>query len=706
MQIIAHDDRTDHRERRLILSGEAAAAMRITHSHHHSHTAAGTAGTPGRRGHMSVHEQDGSYPRPLLRRDRWSSLDGVWEFGYDDGDVGEREAWFALPRTESEGAGSAVGAGAADAASPRAAGGGPFGRSITVPFPPEAPASGIGETAPHRVVWYRRAVPHATLAAAPGERALIHFGAVDHRARVWLDGRLVAEHVGGQSPFTADVTDAVASGARASGARASGADGDVRDGHVRDEHVLVVRAEDDPADLAQPRGKQDWQDRPHAVWYERTTGIWQTVWAETVPAQHVAELAWTPDPARGVLAEVALARTPERPVTLEITLALGGVELAATSVTVGTARARVEVLIPALANGIDREELLWRPESPTLLDARVVLRSSPDGTALDTVHSYVGLRSASVGGGAFLLNDRPYYVRSVLNQGYRPETLLASRGSDELRREVELIKAMGFNAVRVHQKSEDPRFLHWADRLGLLVWGETGAAYEYSAHAVELLTREWLDLVRRDRSHPSVVTWVPINESWGASDIALDPAQRAFSVALANLTRAVDPSRPVVSNEGWEHTDSDILGVHDYSSDPAVLTARYGSREDFAALLAGPGPQGRRLSLTPAQTARHASGHAPLMITEFGGLSLRPDPGTFSYTHTTSTADYTALLRTLFAALHSSPLVAGFCYTQFMDTAQETNGLAYDDGRPKLPLETIRAIVTGEPEKPTSPPAT
>jgi beta-galactosidase/beta-glucuronidase len=535
------------------------------------------------------------------------------------------------------------------------------------------------------VVWYRRTIPHATLVTAPGERALIHFGAVDHRARVWLDGQLVAEHVGGQSPFTADVTDALRPGATA--------------------HVLVVRAEDDPADLAQPRGKQDWRDRPHAVWYERTTGIWQTVWAETVPAQRVAELAWTPDPARGVLAEVALARTPERPVTLEITLARGGVELAATSVTVGTARARVEVLIPALANGIDREELLWRPETPTLLDATVVLRSPSDGAALDTVHSYVGLRSASVGGGAFLLNDRPYYVRSVLNQGDRPETLLASRGSDELRREVELIKAMGFNAVRVHQKSEDPRFLHWADRLGLLVWGETGAAYEYSAHAVELLTREWLDLVRRDRSHPSVVTWVPINESWGASDIALDPAQRAFSVALANLTRAVDPSRPVISNEGWEHTDSDILGVHDYSSDPAVLTARYGSREGFAALLAGPGPQGRRLSLTPAQTARHTSGHAPLMLTEFGGLSLQADPSDFSYTRTSSDSDYAALLRALFSSLHSSPLVAGFCYTQFMDTAQETNGLLYDDGRPKLPLATLHSIVTGTPLPPNEPPA-
>lgn len=604
---------------------------------------------------MNASQQDGTYPRPMLRRERWTSLDGPWEFGYDDADAGEREGWF---EADPDGAGHSA-----------------FDREITVPFPPEAPASGIGDTSPHRVVWYRRLVPHASLAAGPDERALVHFGAVDHQARVWLDGRLVAEHTGGQSPFTADVTHALRPGA--------------------DAHLLVVRAEDDPADLAQPRGKQDWLDRPHAVWYERTTGIWQTVWTETVPAQRVTELHWTPDPKRGVLAEVTLARTPEQPVEVEIALSLGDRLLARTTTTVTAPRARIDVVVPALANGIDREELLWRPETPVLLDARVTVRTAD--RVLDAVDSYTGIRSAGVGSGAFLLNGQPYEVRSVLNQGYRPDTLLANRGTAELRREVELIKAMGFNAVRIHQKAEDPRFHYWADRLGLLVWGETGAAYAFDAHAAELLTREWMELVRRDRSHPSIVTWVPVNESWGVSDILEDPAQRDFTVALANLTRAVDPSRPVVSNEGWEHADSDILGVHDYSGDPAVLAERYGTAEGFARLLAGPGPAGRRLTVGDAQTARHAAGDAPLMVTEFGGLALRAGDGEFSYTHTGSDEQYRELLRGLFAALRDSPLVAGFCYTQFMDTAQETNGLLFDDGTPKLPLEAIHEIVTGRP---------
>jgi beta-galactosidase/beta-glucuronidase len=600
---------------------------------------------------VELSQQDGTYPRPILQRERWHSLDGVWEFGYDDTDEGEGAEWFAEGVT------------------------GAFDREITVPYPPESPASGIGETAPHPVVWYRRRIPHDVLAAGDGRRTLVHFGAVDHRAKVWLDGRLVAEHVGGQTPFTADVTHALRPGA--------------------DEHLLVVRAEDQPADLAQPRGKQDWQDRPHEVWYERTTGIWQTVWVETVPAQHVTDLAWIPDPARGVEAEVTLARVPDAPLRVEIELSLDGEVLAESTTTVRTPRSRIDLVIPALRNGIDREQLLWSPERPTLLDARVTVRDAVTLAVVDTVDSYVGLRSTGVGHGAFLLNGRPYYVRSVLNQGYRRDTLIANSGTQELRREVELIKAMGFNAVRVHQKAEDPRFLYWADRLGLLVWGETGAAYEFGTEAVELLTREWLAMVRRDRSHPSIVTWVPVNESWGASDIPRDPAQRHYSLALANLTRALDPTRPVMSNEGWEHTDSDILGVHDYSSDPAVLTARYGDAAAVGRLLDGPGPQGRVLSVGSVQKQRYAAGDAPLMITEFGGLSVNADEDAFTYTRTDSAAQYAGLLGDLFGALHASPVVAGFCYTQFMDTAQETNGLLSADGSPKLPLETIRRIVTG-----------
>jgi beta-galactosidase/beta-glucuronidase len=617
-------------------------------------------------------QQDGTYPRPTMCRERWTSLDGPWDFAHDDDDRGLHERWYAPRDGEGDG------------------GGGPFDRTIEVPFPPESPASGIADPGFHPVVWYRRRVGHEELVGSGDDsghgRVLVHFGAVDHRARVWCDGHLVAEHVGGQTPFTADVTDVLES--------ASG------------DHVLVVRAEDDPTELSQPRGKQDWRERPHGIWYERTTGIWQTVWCETVPAEHVVDVAWSTHVPSGVVhGEITLARTPSTPLSIEVTLTLGDEVLAEASVVARGAVTTFDVPVPALRNGQDRARLLWSVESPRLVDAGVVLRDRASGQVVDEVASYLGLRTVSVGGRSFAMNGQPYYLRSVLNQGYRPETHLATRGTEELRGEVELIKAMGFNAVRVHQKAEDPRFLFWADRLGLMVWAETAGAYEFSTRAVSMLTTEWLAMVRRDRSHPSIVCWVPLNESWGVQDISTDPSQQAYARSLADLTRALDPTRPVMSNEGWEHVDSDILGLHDYTVDPDHLRARWATRQSTQeSVLAVHGPQGRRAILSDAQREAFLAGRTPLMVSEFGGISLSEAAQTWGYGNVSSVSDYATVLTGLFEALRASTEVVGFCYTQFMDTSLETNGLVYADGTPKLSPLDIRVIVTGSKDLDQEPP--
>jgi beta-galactosidase/beta-glucuronidase len=609
-------------------------------------------------------QQDGSYPRPLLQREAWTSLDGPWQFAHDDSDAGLRERWFDPSSGDA------------------------FDRTIEVPYPPESPASGIAAREFHAVVWYRRTIPHDALGGVDDDsrRALVHFGAVDHGAQVWFDGQLVASHVGGQTPFTADVTGAL-------GTATAG----TATGSAPAEHVLVVRAEDDPHAVHRPRGKQDWREKPHAIWYERTTGIWQPVWLEVVPEQHVVDIAWTPHLTSGMVSgEITLARAPAHAHTLEVTFTLGDEVLAAVTCLASQDVEYVDIPVPALRNGQERGRLAWSPEHPTLVDVEVVVRDRKSGQELDRVASYVGLREVSVGGGAFRLNGQPYYTRSVLDQGYRPETHLASRGSDELRAEVELIKAMGFNAVRVHQKAEDPRFLFWADRLGLLVWSETAGAFEFSSDAVALLTAEWMELMRRYRSHPCVVVWVPINESWGVQDIATVPAQQQFAQALVSLTRALDPSRPAVSNEGWEHVDSDILGLHDYTVDPDRLRNRYLDRSSVLdVVLTGHGPSGRRPVLNDAQAQRFRAGDAPLMLTEFGGISMSEEEDSWGYGQVTSTEEYDDVLTALFDALRASTEIVGFCYTQFMDTGQETNGLVFADGTPKLPVEAIFRIVTG-----------
>jgi beta-galactosidase/beta-glucuronidase len=591
----------------------------------------------------------GGYPRPQLVRTRWASLDGVWGFGYDDEGVGLTDGW-------SE-----------DNA--------PLDRTIQVPFPPESSASGIGDKGFHPVAWYRRLISRAELSAAghvAGNRLLIRFGAVDHSARVWLNGVFLGEHLGGQSPFCVEATEVVA--------------GD------QQSWTLVVRAEDDPLDAAQPRGKQDWQLEPHGIWYFRTSGIWQPVWLESVPAHHVTALNWQPDLTRGrVTLGLRLDRRPTAPVKVTVTLSYGGEQLAETSFTQTEPESSTALTIPRQAHGQAYESLLWSPEHPRLIDA-TIKAEFPDGS-IDQVASYLGLRSVGFAHGHFLLNDRPYYIRAALEQGYWPDTHLAAPSDDSLRAEVQLAKDLGFNTVRLHQKVEDPRYLYWADRLGLMVWGEYGSAYEFSATAVERTTREWLDIIHRDISHPCIVTWVPLNESWGVQHISHDTAQLNFARALYHLTKAVDPSRPVVSNDGWEHADSDLWTIHDYGVTGAEVAANYIDKSTVEEVLSGVGPLGRRMRLVETPDRGQ-----PVIVSEFGGASFAPTHAnrSWGYVNADHPDEFEALLRDLFGAVQSSPVLAGFCYTQLTDTLQEANGLADPNRCPKLPVETIRSIVLGE----------
>jgi len=598
-------------------------------------------------------QQDGRYPRPQLVRPSWTELSGEWDFAFDDADAGLAARWFADPQ---------------------------FDRRIQVPFPFESAASGIQDTGFHQVIWYSRSFDDNDLAGAgffTGQRLHVHFGAVDYRASVWVDGTFLGQHEGGHTPFSFDITDAVVPGLP--------------------EHTIVVRAEDDPLDVTQPRGKQDWRVDPHSIWYHRTSGIWQPVWLESTNPLAVTLLHWMPDLTdASVRVRVDFSRRPATGTTVSLSLSVDGVPLTHTTVAVTATTQTFTLALPVQMNGQAYEELLWTPESPRLIDATLTVRtgSSPhvQGTVVDTVHSYLGLRSAAIANGRFLLNDRPYYVRSVLQQGYWPQSHLASPSPEALRRDVELIKELGFNATRVHQKIEDPRFLYWTDRLGLLVWGETPGAFEFGATAVHRMVAEWTEVIERDLSHPSLVTWVPLNESWGVQHIAHDPAQQNYARALVALTRTLDPSRPVISNDGWEHVDSDILSVHDYESVGEILRARYLDEDAKRTLLGDLGPAGRRL-LLPGQEI----GERPVMLTEFGGISFAThytDSDAWGYSSAQTAEEFLERMDAVVSAVHASTFLAGFCYTQLTDTLQETNGLLDENRKPKAPVQQLRAVIT------------
>ncbi len=343
--------------------------------------------------------------------------------------------------------------------------------------------------------------------------------------------------------------------------------------------------------------------------------------------------------------------------------------------------------------GIDdyRNELLWSPASPTLIDAEVTLRKS-SGEVLDRVHSYTALRSVATQGDRFLLNGRPLQLRLVLDQGYWLETGLTAPDDAALIRDIELVKQLGFNGVRKHQKIECARFLYWADRMGLLVWEEMPSAYRYTNKSIQRLTREWFQILQRDRSHPCIVAWVPFNESWGVPDLPESPAQRHYVQALYHMTKALDPSRPVIGNDGWESVATDIIGIHDYDDQPERMGQRYGINDIEAKLLKRERPGGRVLTIGGENVACTL----PIVLTEFGGIAFGGEhENIWGYSRTRTAEQLLDRYRTLLETVRNLPALAGFCYTQFTDTYQEANGLLYADRTPKASLAMFAEATSG-----------
>lgn len=565
---------------------------------------------------------DASYPRPHFAREQWLSLDGPWAFSFDGTHDPQQVAWR---------------------------------HEIRVPFAPEAPLSGLNDTGYHPVAWYRRSF--SLPPAWRSQRVVLHFGAVDYRATVWVNGHLVAHHEGGHTPFWADISEVLVSG----------------------EQVVVVKAEDDPLELDKPRGKQDWLLEPHAIWYPRTTGIWQSVWLEPLSATYLAGARFTPNLEQfAIHTEVSLSGPLDEGLRLELTLRHDGTILFSDSWSVtGPLLARTLHLRDP---GIDdaRQPFLWSPENPVLFDVTLTLRRGQ--AVLDEVASYTALRSVGVRERAFLLNGRPYFLRLVLDQGYWQDGLLTAPSPEALKRDVELAKALGFNGVRKHQKIEDPRYLYWADRLGLLVWEELPSSYQFSPRSATRLTREWSEAISRDYSHPCIVAWVPFNESWGLPDLPASAAQRHLLQALYHLTKALDPTRPVVGNDGWEHVVTDLLTVHDYSRDAGVLAARYRDQDSVRATLEAFRPGGRSILLKEMLYWEE-----PVILSEFGGVRYSPTSDGWGYDEAQNPEELLEKYRALLAAA-SQPGLAGFCYTQFTDTFQERNGLLFMNREAKVPL--------------------
>jgi beta-galactosidase/beta-glucuronidase len=577
------------------------------------------------------------YPRPQFVRKDWMNLNGEWEFEYDDERIGENEKWHRSDRA--------------------------YSKRIQVPFAFQSKLSGIGENEFHDVVWYRKTVSIPGNWA--GKEVILHFGAVDYEAKVWVNGELIAMHHGGHTPFQAIITPAL----------------------VQGDNVIVVRAEDFSKDLSLPRGKQYWLPASKGIFYTRTTGIWQTVWMEAVNRTHLGKVKLTPDIDTGTIhIRTSLnGCNPDEFVELKAAISFKGQGIGETTIRHKASIESFSIVLQHFAGF--RRCHLWSPEHPNLYDIRFTVLKN--GQVVDEADSYFGMRKISIENGNVCLNNRNYYIRLVLDQGYFPDGNLTPPSDDAIKQDVELTKQMGFNGARKHQKLEDPRYLYWCDKLGLLVWSEMANAYQYSDEYVPLFTKEWQETIERDYNHPCIVTWVPLNESWGVWNIKDDVRQQQHALAMYHLTKSLDASRLVVSNDGWQHMKTDLCTIHDYEAKQDVLDETYSTLDKTLNTIRSHGK-----TFFVGGTVYEGQ---PILVSEFGGISFKKSEWEgWGYSGAENEEDYRSKLQAVVQPMLDSPVVQGFCYTQLTDVEQEINGLLTYDRTPKLPLEQIKEIVAGK----------
>lgn len=522
-----------------------------------------------------AYQSKGAYPRPdfIHTNHRWTPLNDQWTILFDDEDVGLSESWHVDGVPDRVSVGSASAPSSADteaevqrlAAFPELVAKGFKARKdqrrenakspINVPFVFQTPASGLHQNDAHEVLWYERPVsdPRAKAEVEAGDRVLVRFGAVDYEATLWASGHLVSKHRGGHVPFDVDITDALTSVPKSTG---------------KGEVQLVLRVQDSPHDLGQPRGKQYWAPQPESIFYTPSSGIWQPVILEVVPATRLGNssagtMLRSNDIVNGILdAEVfILGRRAGNAYSVEIEGSLNGFPIGKKKENLPKDKDYGSIKL-ALALSEDEKKsapqsvtsiaayensdfwsdgvALWSPDHPTLYDIIIRLYDGR-GKVIDEVKTYTGFRHLdwSKGDGTFRLNGKPLFQALCLDQGYWPETGITPPTPESLKEDIMLAKKMGFNGCRKHQKVEDPLFLYWADKLGYLVWGEMANAYEFSAEYKDRMNQEWTEAVKRDINHPSVVTWTPVNESWGYPSLKDSIEQRDHIRSLYYLTKYI-----------------------------------------------------------------------------------------------------------------------------------------------------------------------
>lgn len=566
------------------------------------------------------------FPRPHMYRKTWRSLNGVWEFDfYDD--------YFVTSPEEKI-------AGALD-------------YSIRVPFTYQTALSGIGTGEIHEQVVYRRKIRFSENERKG--RTILHFGAVDFAARVWIDEFFIGSHEGGYSPFHFDISRFTSS---------------------REELTVSLIVEDKPSP-EQPRGKQA-STAPFDCWYTAVTGIWQSVWLEFLPALHIAGVAEVHASRSGTLLHRLRLSAPAESCSIEAQVRFNGEPVAS---------GRGECRYPATEMALTiPDPQMWSPEEPNLYEISFAIVK--DGHIVDEIETYAAFRELELRKDGLYINGRRYFQKLVLMQGFREESGYTAPDLEGFDRDIRLAKEMGFNGCRMHIKFEDPGFLYAADRLGFLVWGEAPSFYSFTERSVSVFMKELTEIVMRDRMHPCLIAWVLSNESWGMKEISRSMDIQSWLMEMIDLVKMLDPGRPVVSNDGWEHLHSDMMTFHSYEHSADAL------RDDWEKARRNE-PCGIQKKVLALQGVERTD--IPWLLSEFGAISFIGNEDAEEHWGYGDRADSAEALLEHFACLvesaNSLDGITGWCYTQFSDIEKEKNGLLFADRTPKVKPDEIRAIL-------------
>lgn len=574
-----------------------------------------------------------NYPRPQFVRENWLNLNGEWDFIFDDENIGEKQKYYNNF---------------------------PSSIKIHVPFTYETKMSGINDETIHENIWYHKNI---SIQNNPTKEAtILHFEGSDFITKVWINGNYVGKNIGGYHRFSFDVTNYLIEG----------------------ENSFTIKVEDSLS-KSQPRGKQRYKRESWKCWYVQTTGIWKTIWLESVSPNYIISSKNTPDFDNKNIEIELSTNIGDNDANFEIETEVYFNDEIINSVKLPIESSILKYTIDICNKKKSHKIMQWSPAHPYLYD--IVYKLYCNNDLIDEVHSYFGVRKISIEKNKIFLNNKELYLKMILDQGYWLNSHLTPPNEEAIIKDIELVKKYGFNGIRKHQKIEDERFLYYCDINGVLVWSEMANCYEFTDSSVENFTDEWIKVVKQNYNHPSIITWVPINESWGIPNVSISVKEQNFANSLYYLTKSIDNTRPVIANDGWEHTLADIITIHDYVQDDKIFYEKYNDKE-LSVINNKISHNGKHKLFSE----NYIYSGQPVIMSEYGGIALNSDKGWGYGSQVKDENEFITRYEKLTSAIKNTKYISGYCYTQLSDVQQEINGLVNENRHDKFSYEIIDKI--------------